>query len=286
MKVTALILIFFSCSPAAFSQTADTSLQKKRIVPWFVERFKISAGFFYVVNKTNIQVGVNGMSGTDVDLERDFGFSKEIGTFFANGQWRISSRSRLNLNYYYIGRSSNHTLNKDFVFEDNVYPVNSSVHTFFNTAIYQFSYGYAFISKAKFELGFLIGAHILGSKVGITLNGTNTGINQSNDFGFTAPIPDLGIWGGYAFSDRFAINFDMDYLGLTIGNFTNRVLSSNLNFTYRLVKKLDLSLGYAGLNFKVNATKENAEGRFKWGYNGPALGLNFSFGKRTWDHLK
>jgi hypothetical protein len=82
----------------------------------------------------------------------------------------------------------------------------------------------------------MIGAHTVGTKAGISLNGTSTGVTANNNFGFTTPLSDLGIWSGYAFSNRFAVNLDFDY------------------------------------------------GDFRWGYNGPSLGLTFSFGERSWEH--
>jgi hypothetical protein len=279
-----IAITFLSGISFGYAQTKDSTKSEKVIVPWFVERFKFSAGGLYIVNKTNIQVGINGMSATPIDAEKDLGFNKEAGTFLANFQWRISRRSRITLNYYNVKRNSNHTLQKDITFDDNSYHVNSSVYTFFNTAIYQFAYGYAFLSKPKYEAGLFIGTHIVGANSGISLNGVTTGGSVSNNFGFTAPLPDVGIWGGYATSNRFAINGDISYFALTINNNTGRLLAFNLTFTYKLVKQLDLSLGYSGLDFKVNTSKKDVTGNFKWGYNGPALAVDFSFGKKNWSH--
>src|ERR1700712_4716904 len=82
-----------------YAQEKD-SLRSKIVVPWFVERFKISAGGFYIVNTTNIQVDLNGSDGTPVNAEKDLNLSKEVITYIANFQWRISRRSRISLNYY------------------------------------------------------------------------------------------------------------------------------------------------------------------------------------------
>lgn len=284
-----IILFNFLYGRAQESDSVKTEKEIKRekiIVPWFVERFKISAGGFYVVNRTNIQVGINGMDATPIDAEKDLGLHKEVGTFLANFQWRISRRSRVSFNYYNVNRNSNHTLQKDIIFEDNTYHANSSVYTYFNTAIYQFSYGYAILSKPKYEAGVFIGTHIVGANTGISLNGTTSGASVGNNFGFTAPLPDIGLWGGYATSNRFAINADISYFALTANDNTGRLLAFNLTFTYRLVKRLDISLGYSGLDFKVNTTKKDVTGIFKWGYNGPVLAVNFSFGKNNWTHLK
>jgi hypothetical protein len=286
-KSSSLILVIFaSLSGVSFSyaQKKDSAKAEKIIVPWFVERFKISAGGIYIINKTNIQVAVNGQDATSIDAEKDLGLHKEVGTFLANFQWRISRRSRVTLNYYNIRRNSNHTLQKDITFEDNTYHANSSVYTFFNTAIYQFSYGYAILSKPEYEAGIFVGTHIVGSNTGISLNGTSSGASLNNNFGFTAPLPDIGLWGGFATSNRFAINADISYFALTINNNTGRLLAFNLNFTYKLIKQLDLSLGFSGLDFKVNTTKKDVTGLFKWGYNGPLLAVNFSFGKNNWSH--
>lgn len=254
-----------------------------RVVPWFVERFRISAGAFLPVNNTNIQVGVNGgLDGTDINFEKDLGFSQAQLTFLANAQWRISSRSRINLNYYNIPRSSTHTLQKDITFRDSTYPVNATVNSFFNTAIYQFSYGYSLLSKPNYEVGILLGAHIVGGKAGIGLVTPNGTTSRNTDFGFTAPLPDIGLWGGYSFNTKLAVNVDIDYLSLTVNNITGSIFAYDLLMLYRIADKLDLSLGYTGLNFKVTDNGKNANGMFKWGYNGPALGVSYSFGKRSW----
>ena len=284
MKAFPFVIIFLSNISVVYAQEKDSARAEKIILPWFVERFKISAGGIYIINNTNIKVGVNGMDATTIDGEKDLGFYKEVVTFLANFQWQISRRSRITLNYYNIRRNSIHTLQKDISFADSTYHVNSSVYTFFNTAIYQFSYGYAILSKPTYEAGVLIGTHIVGAKTGISLNGMSNGASVSNNFGFTAPLPDIGLWGGFATSDRFAINADISYFGLTVNNSMGRLLAFNLNFTYKLIKQLDLSLGFSGLDFKVNTTKRNFTGNFIWGYNGPLLALNFSFGKNNWSH--
>ena len=67
-------------------------------------------------------------------------------------------------------------------------------------------------------------------------------------------------------------------------NKNGRLLAFNLNLTYKLANQLDLTLGYTGLNFKVDVFRPNLTGNFKWGYNGPTLGVIFSFGKKSWTH--
>ena len=285
MKTIASTFLFFLIITKGWAQKTDSIPNKPRVCPWYVDRFRLSAGFFVPVTSTNLQVGVKGGSaGTLINLEKDLGFNSAQLTFLANFQWRISRRSRVNLNYYNIPRKSTHTLTKDITFRDSTFHVDASVNTYFNTAIYQISYGYAILSKPNYELGVLIGTHLVGGKAGISLNGQNNAGSASTNYGFTAPLPDLGLWGGYTFSNRFAVSLDVDYLSLTVGNITGSIFAYNLLFMYRLLPKLDLSLGYSGLNFKVDAVKDNATASFKWAYNGPALGVTYAFGKSSWTH--
>lgn len=285
MKVTALIATLLFTISFSYAQSGDSAVSKKLVAPWWVEKFRVTAGFFLPISSTKVQVGANGAAdGTEVDFQKDLGFGATVSTFLAGFQWRISRRSRINLAYYDMNRSSTHTLQKDITFDTTTYHVNSTVDVFFNTAIYQFSYGYAIIEKPNFEVGVLIGTHTVGSKAGISLNGMGGAASASNNFGFTAPLPDFGIWGGYAFSNRFAVNLDFDYLSLTIDNINGRLIAYNFLFTYKLFEQLDLSLAYNGLNFNIKTTKKNVTGDFKWGYNGPAIGATFSFGKKSWVH--
>ncbi|MEN9684429.1 MAG: hypothetical protein RLZZ28_215, partial [Bacteroidota bacterium] len=129
--------------------TADSIRWKQaRKAPWFVERFRLSAGFFTAVNNTNIKLGNNsGSIGTDIDFENDLGFNRQIQTFMADFQWRISRRSRVNFSYYALNRSSSYSLQKTIKFGDSTFNLNANVKGIFNNTIYRISWGYAIIAK-------------------------------------------------------------------------------------------------------------------------------------------
>jgi len=268
---------------AGLMPAAKQSNKPPRDVPWFVEKFKVSAGFFLALANTDVSVSnKNGSIGTDIDFQHDLGFNKSTGSFLGDFQWRSSIRSRFDLSYYVVDQSAIYTLQKDINFGGNTYNINSAVSSFFNTSIYRFSYGYAIISQPNFEAGLLIGAHIIRFNVGLAYTGQNISAAAAKDFGFTAPLPDFGIWGGYAIDQNWAINGEFDYLKLTIDNITGKILGYNVSATYRAVKNLTFSLGYTGFNFKVDATRKNLVGDLKWGYNGPTLTAAFAFGKGNW----
>lgn len=285
MKKGFLLAIFLIGIFSGYAQTKDTVSPGTLIAPWWVEKFRVTAGFFESINSTKIQVGADGLvNGSEIDFHKDLGFGASFSTFLTNFQWRISRRSRLNLGYFNMSRSASHTLQRDITFDSTLYPANSPVKAHFNTTIFQFSYGYAIIEKPTYEIGLSIGAHTIAAKVGISLNNQSIGAYTSSNFDITAPLPDLGIWGGYSFSKRFSVNFDLSYLSLTVNNILGRVVAYNLAFSYQLIPRLDLSLAYTGLDFELKTTRKNVTGDFKWGYNGPTLCASFSFGSKSWGH--
>ncbi len=58
MKVAGPIFLFVLISASCFSQTSASDSTKIKTAPWFVEKFKVTAGFFVPVSNTNIQVGI------------------------------------------------------------------------------------------------------------------------------------------------------------------------------------------------------------------------------------
>jgi hypothetical protein len=250
-----------------------------RVVPWFVERFKLTAGFFAPVNNTNIKVdGTNGKIGTDIDFESDLGFNKNSSTFLGDFQYRLSRRSRFDFSYYRLDRSASKTIDRDINFNGNTYNLGAQIDAYFNSNIYRLSYGYAILSKPTYEAGLLIGAHVVKFGLGIDATANNVSGSAATNVGLTAPLPDFGLWGGWTMGPHWAVNAEADYLDITINSISGRIIAYNAALTYRPIRSLSFAAGYTGLNFKLNVDKEKLDGQLKWGYNGPSVTATFAFG--------
>jgi hypothetical protein len=114
--------------------------------------------------------------------------------------------------------------------------------------------------------------------------GNTTNINLTNNFGFTAPLPDFGVWGGYTFSDRWAAIGEFDYFSITVDNISGQILGFNAQVIYHALNHFDVSAGYTGFSFNVDVTRPKWNGHFAWGYNGPAITASYYFGKKSWTH--
>src|SRR5664279_2426167 len=107
MKAGVLITILILSFSIGYSQTKDSVSPAKLVAPWWVEKFRLSAGFFESITNTTILVGLNGAAnGTEIDFQKDLGMGANFSTFLTNFQWRISRRSRVSLGYFNMKRSA------------------------------------------------------------------------------------------------------------------------------------------------------------------------------------
>ncbi|KRD09102.1 hypothetical protein ASE21_14735 [Flavobacterium sp. Root901] len=251
-------------------------------LPWRGRRFKVTAGAFFPFNNTEVEVnGTNGNIGTDIDFERDLGFQSNTVSFFGAFEWRASRRSRFNLEYFYLKRNSEKILQKEIEFQDHTYPVDARISAFMNNEIIRFAYGYAIVSKPKYELGLLIGAHVMLADVGIRFVANTAEAEYHDNVDFTAPLPDIGIWGEFVLGKKVGLYANVNYFALKINDIDGRIISYNLSILYNVYKDFSLTAGYTGLNFRLDATRPRLDGYFKWGYNGPSLAATYSFGNHV-----
>ncbi|MGL2986644.1 hypothetical protein ACSVH5_03525 [Flavobacterium sp. RSSA_27] len=257
--------------------------KSEQAAPWFVERFKVTAGFYGALNNTTVSLdGTNGEVGTAIDFERDLGFSKQSPTYLLGFDWHISKRSKFVINYYNLNRSADYKLKKEINFGDQTFQINADINAYFNTTIYRLSYGYAFLSRPKYEVGLNLGSHIVGASTGISLNNKNGTINVSERFGFTAPLPDIGIWGGWAITDRWALTAEYIYFLLQINEYQGSIKGFDTCLTYRVVPKLDISAGITSYAFNLKMERKFIVGHLEWGNEGVFIKAAYSFGHKKW----
>lgn len=288
---TLLIILFFSFPVIAqnVNETIpkDTLISEQKQVipedlPWHARRFKFSAGVFFPSNNTEVEYGSNnGEFGDLIDFERDLGFDKTTTSFAGSFEWRISRRSRLGAEFFYLKRTSTKTLQRDIEFGDNTYPVNARISAFADNQIIRITYGYAFISKPKYEIGALIGSHVLLGDMGVKLEGETQQVEYRDDFNFTAPLPDIGLWGEFVLGKKVGLYVNANYFALKVDNIDGRILSYNLSVLYNVYKNFSLTAGYTGLNIRVDVERERLNGFLKWSYNGPTLTATYSFGNHV-----
>lgn len=180
-----------------------------------------------------------------------------------------------------LDRTATKTLQKDITFGDHTYPIDGRVQGTFNVQIARIAYGYAILSKPKYQAGLLIGAHVLFADLGLKLEANTQSLEYRDTFDFTAPLPDVGIWGEFVLGKRWGLYANVNYLAVKINDTDGRIISYNLSVLYNVVQNFSLTAGYTGLNFRIDTVQDRLNGFLKWGYNGPTITAVYTFGKHV-----
>ncbi len=249
--------------------------------PWTVSRFSVRLGAFWAINTTDLGVSLDGNHFTPISFEDDLNMDRNTYSGLFNFDARFGKHHRIDFSYFNIYRNKKLTLDKDIDFGKHTYPIDSYVKAYLNTNIFRLSYGYSFFSNPKFEVGALIGFHVMSFNIGMEFAGETLDLSQQDDVKFTAPLPDLGLWGTYAFHNRWAVSAELSYFYVKLKSLDidGRLLNANLYAQYKLNNHWEVALGYTGFDVLVNLDRKHLDGKFEWGYSGPVFEVAYKFGK-------
>ncbi len=272
---TVLVLIFVLQMSTATSQT----LSYER--PWSISKFSMRAGGFMAVNTTTLgaTLGTQKAGYSTFSFENDLDMNRNTYSALLNFNVRLGKHNRIDFSYYNIYRKNTTIIDKDITFGEHIYHANSEITPHLNTNIFRLSYGYSFLSNAKFDIGALLGFHIMAFNAGLDFNGQTSDLSYNDDVKFTAPLPDLGFFGTYAFARRWAIGTELGYFYLKYSDFTGRVLSGSLNLQFKLAEHWGVEAGYNWLDVRVDIDRQRLVAEFDWGYNGPFVNVVCRFGR-------
>lgn len=282
------LILFITMSVIIFSQGINAQTEENNNLgvwknkPWPISRFSAKLGGFWAISDTKLGVGTNNNPYSLIDFENDLGLNRHTTSLLFNFNARFGKRNRVDFSYYNIYRKASRTTDKDINFGDHTYPINSEIDTHLNTNIFRLSYGYAFISNPKWEVGGIFGFHIMSFGVGLDATGETQQLSLDNSQNFTVPLPDLGLWGTFAFHRNWAVSGEVGYFYVKVNNWDmdGRILTGNVSLQYRLSKHWNVDAGYTAFDVKANIDRKRLQAEFDWSYTGPTLAVAYRFGNR------
>jgi hypothetical protein len=241
--------------------------------PLLNDRFRVSVGGFYAESNTSARLGSSsGGAGVDVSFEDALGLEerKWIGEFSA--YWRISSRWRLDVDYFRLQRSANRTLAQDVSWGDNTFTVGTNVNSSLTISDLRTSLGYSFFRRTDKEVGIALGVHTLGYKASI--EGRNGGARSES---VTAPLPVLSLYGQFALTDTWALSLRQDWLSLEYDKYSGSIRATKIDVVYQPFKHVAFGLGMHSLDLKLDVQNDNSKFQARSGLRGPAAFMSVSY---------
>jgi hypothetical protein len=256
-------------SPGLSAQDEDPSAKARA----FAEDFRLSAGGQLVTSiSTAIRVDANGIGGSELSLEDNFGFKTEVNVLRLDAAWRMSGRHSLIASYYDISRSSSKTGDFDFTFNGVDYDGNYTIESFFDTQTYKLAYGYSFLEEESYALAASAGFHVMSLSTGLDVNGA--GVSKAS---VTAPLPVVGLHGGYRFADNWRLGAAAEVFGIKIDTFSGTLIDTVVKLEYEVASYAALGLGYNYFDMNLTLAGDKFTGKANFGYTGLLFFLRGGF---------
>ena len=240
---------------------------------------QVSAYFPNVDSSVRVD-GSGGNLGTVIDFERDLGYDRNrvLPAFMA--EWRPNDDWVLNAEYYAIGRRNQTFIDRELVVGDTVFPVGAELNSGFDSDIIRFTVGNRFYQTKNFEIGAAIGLH--GTDFSVFIEGEGSVNGQAAQFrsegrSVFAPLPTVGLFLAWEPAPKVSVAGRFDWLSLSIGDYSGRLLNTEASVAFRVQKHIDLGVMYRRVDYQVKVRRDDWEGKVRYNFHGPALFVQLGF---------
>jgi len=246
------------------------------------DRFWFSLGAYSPRLDTTVQVGNNnGEVGTRIDFESNFGMSKNKTLPQLRASWQIARKHRLDFNAFSLKRDGSQTSSVNIKWGDKEFEAGDvPIQAFFDVDVFALYYSYALVADPVKEFSLSIGLSIQDISTG--LRGTLEGDDQlsTEQVGVTAPLPSIGLSGGWAFTDNrkwilsyrlgaFAIALDLDQG--SDEEIKGKLIDSGVYIYHKTFKHIGFGGGIDYFRIDVDYEKRDLAANLEYSFIGPTL---------------
>ena len=261
LLLSAIALMFLEM-PIAMAQADDDT------------NFSLSIGVFLTDRNNTTRVdGTAGMDGTVVDLEGDLGLNRSDSVFRIDGYYRFNKKHRLDFSVFDLSRTASKVIQKDIEWNDTLFPIDTTVDSDFDLAIYKLAYTWSFMRRDKGYLGLTAGLYI--ADFGTRLEGEAISALESNSL--TAPLPVFGLRGQYEFTEKLSFLASAEIFALEYEDYSGSLYDIYAGLDYQFFKHVAIGIGINAVELNVEVTKDNFDGDIDWRYDGGLIFFKFDF---------
>ena len=262
LLLSAIALMFLEI-PTAMAQEDDDT------------KFSISIGVFLTDRDSTTRVdGTAGMDdGTPVDLEGDLGLHRSDSVFRIDGYYRFNQKHRLDFSAFDLSRTASKDIEKDIEWNDTLFPIDTTVNSNFDLAIYKLAYTWSFMRRDKGFLGLTAGLYI--ADFGMRLEAETIAALESESL--TAPLPVIGLRGQYDFTEKLSFRASAEIFALEYEEYSGSLYDIYAGLDYQFFKHVAIGIGINAVEINIEISKDRFDGDLDWRYDGGMLFYKFDF---------
>lgn len=237
-------------------------------------KFGISVGIFVTDRNSESQIdGALGVNGSVVDLESDLGLDSSDSAFRIDGYYRFNQKHRLDFSTFDLSRSATKVIQKDIMWNDTLFPIDTAIDSEFDLTIYKLAYTWSFLRRDNGYLGLTAGLYV--GDFGTSLTGQAIGERESR--GITAPLPVIGLRGQYDLTEKLSLRASGEIFAIEYGDYDGSLYDFYAGLDYQFFEHVAIGVGINSVTFDIGISKENFTGDMNWQYTGGLLFLKFDF---------
>jgi hypothetical protein len=229
------------------------------------DRFRLEINVFYPSFDTKVRVDPSLTTlGTPLSGEDDLGLDNSKVLADAELTLLPGKHHLIRLSGFQVRRSGTSVLDKQVVFDQDVYNVGEVVDTHLNLTLVGLTYGYRFTIKGRAEITPTFGIQL--AQVDANVIGHQHPLREADQG--AAPVPFIGLEGRFDFTPRWGAEVRASYLTANISGIDGSIIDARAGVTWRLNPHFVFGLGYRIFDVDIESRKDTAPGILKMNMDG------------------
>lgn len=246
------------------------------------DSFQVAIGTFAISSEPSVQLNGEASTGDKVDFDEKLGGGDEQRVRL-DSHWRFgdTGRHKVKLIGFSMSRDRTSTIDEEFEWGGDVYPVDAKVKAEFKFTVIEAAYEYAFLQRDTYELNGSIGLHYTSMDASLKAEAASSGgalvTDIDNSASVDAPLPVIGLRGMWDLSHNFWLDATAQFFALSIDDYDGNLQDYRLLLTWQPKKWAGIGVGYSRFSVDVDVDKDDFNGSLDWTYSGPIIYYSASF---------
>ncbi|MGX9462094.1 hypothetical protein ACWXWU_12770 [Shewanella sp. A14] len=289
------------------TQTAIAAQSHRDYQSTETDKYAIDIGVFYANSDSNMVVRSPKSGGTfPIDFEDEFLLAEEQYLPYFEFTYSFNQRHNLFIDWKSLDRKAdNNAISQDFILEDidgkdYLIEVGAKLNTELNIDILRVGYGYDIWQGTNYTLGLSVGLHtmfvetVFKGTIGTCVPDSSltslcnnvTATPEVVDDSFTAPLPNLGIYGNYEFLPGWTFAAHAQYFAIKYDDVDGSLIDVRLGVEAEICDNWSLKLAYNYYDVDITIEKQRImsnnelktfDHSINYSFTGPMFAVSYVF---------
>jgi len=253
------------CAGAAVAQMPSWAPETPRVIE---DRLRAEVLVFGAQIDTTLRLDPSlAVQGTPLDAEHDLGLDDSKLLTQAEITLLPGERHLVRLSGMSVSRSAQTLLERDIVFDQEIYRANERVDSELDLVTVGLTYGFRFVARERGEFTGTFGIQVVSVEANAVVRSRVIREAESG----VAPLPLVGLEGRFDFTERMSAEARLQYLSARLDDVEGSIVDARTAVSWRLNPHMVFGLGWRHLSFDIDSQDQGTPGYVDLTISGPLL---------------